>query len=605
MHHSMMFTGTARPMGTIAKVIALGLLLSLSSCSIPALRSGQPGPPIPEDFNGMSSQENSAKLTVEEFYEDPVLTQMVGQALAGNQELKQLEEEIQIAANQIRARQGAFLPFLSLRGKSGLDRPSLYTPIGAAEDQLTAPGGRGFPDPMGQFGIVANLFWRIDYLRQYRNLRDAAIQRYLASIDNRNSFVTQMVATVAENYYELMALDQQLQNLSRIIGLQQQSLEFAEARKEGGRATALAVERFRAAVRGNQSQQEIVLQAIIITENRVNFTLGRFPQPVERDSENFLDMNLRAPRVGLPSELLLYRPDIRQAERELVANGLEVRSTRARFFPSINLTGDVGYAAFNPRYLFLPDALVGQVAGNLMQPLINKLAIQADYLSANASQLRALYNYQRTILNAFTEVVNNLARAERFRRAVELKKQQLAALESAVGAATDLFQAARANYLDVLFAQNALRQARLELIDTKQQELTAIVNVYRALGGGTLLSTPSPNPEQAETDAAPFVPPLPAEPKPAVPAEPKPAVPAEPKPAVPAERNPAVSADLKPVVPAEPKPAVSADLKPVVPAKPKPVVPAKPKPAAPDELKPSVPTDPPRPKPSREDTKNE
>ena len=134
-----------------------------------------------------------------------------------------------------------------------------------------------------------------------------------------------------------------------------------------------------------------------------------------------------------------------------------------------------------------PEALIYNVAGNLVAPLINRKAIQAEYLSANARQLESVYNYQRVILNAFTEVVNRVSKVENYSKSIEIKKQQLESLEASVDVATKLFQNARVEYMDVLFAQRDLLDARMVLIDTKRQQLSAIVNAYQALGGGDLL----------------------------------------------------------------------------------------------------------------------
>jgi NodT family efflux transporter outer membrane factor (OMF) lipoprotein len=491
------------------------LLISSSSCRllIPDLPKSQPGPALPKDFNGTASSKNSAQLAVKEFYQDPVLNSLIMQSLAGNQELKMLEQEIRGASAVVLGRRGAYLPFVTLGGEAGLDRQSPYTPLGAAEAELTYPGGGHFPEPRGNFLASADLFWRIDIWRELRNARDAAAQRYAAAIERRNFFVSQMVAEVATHYFRLMMLDQRLLILDQTIALREKSLAFSEASLKAGRGTALAVQRFRAAVRRNQSEKLIVRQDIIETENRLNFLLGRFPQPVQRDSRNFIDRTLHALYAGVPAQLLRYRTDIRQAERELEAAGLDVLVARARFLPRLDITGSIGYEAFDPRFLFTPEALAGNLAGQLVGPLINRSAIKAEYFGANADQLRAVYNYQRTILNAFTEVVNNLAGAENYRLSVELKKQQLAALQTSVAVAGNLFQSDRVGYLDVLFAQSALLDARTELVETKLKQLSAIVDAYQALGGGGALLTnttqtpdglsplpPMPGAEEVPTD---------------------------------------------------------------------------------------------------------
>lgn len=469
----------------IAKAILCGVLLLLPSCAISPLRLAQPGPGLPDSFNGATSADNSARLGIHEFYTDPLLTRLIDQALANNRELKILDEEIQISSNEILARRGAYFPFVTFGAGAGYERNSVFTPLGAAEEQLEYRPGKHFPDPVPNVGLGFNLLWRPDIWREFRNARDAAGQRYLAAIERRNDFVTRLVAEVAESYYELMALDKRLENLDKIIELQERSLEIAKARKGAARETELAVQRFQAEVRKNQSEKLIVRQDIIEVENRINYRAYRFPQPVERNTGEFIDLTIHALCVGVPAQLLQNRPDIRQAEHELEAAGLDIKVARARFFPSLDITGRIGYEAFNPKYLFNPDALVYNLAGDLVAPVINRKAIQAEYLSANARQLQAVYNYQQVILNAFTEVVNRLAKVENYGKSIEIKKQQLQSLEAAVDAANKLFQAARAEYVDVLFSQRDLFEARQDLIDTKQQQLSAVVNTYQALGGGS------------------------------------------------------------------------------------------------------------------------
>jgi NodT family efflux transporter outer membrane factor (OMF) lipoprotein len=474
----------------LVRALLCSLLLILPSCGIPHLRLPEPAPDMPPAYNGVTSSDNSARLGIEDFFNDPRLTILIDQALAGNRELKILDEEVQVAGADILARQGAYLPFLTGGAGAGLERASLFTPAGAAENQLTAANGQHFPDPVGNFQLGFNIFWQLDIWRQLRNARDAAQQRYVAAVDRRTYFVTRLVAENAENYYRLMALDKRIENLDQTIELQEQSYKIAKAKLDAGRGTELAVQRFLAEVRKNQSEKLIVRQEIVEVENRINFLVNRFPQPVERVSAGFFDLKIHTLSMGVPADLMQNRPDIRQAERELAATGLDVQVARAKFFPQIAITGSIGYEAFNPRYLFKPEALAANLAGNLVAPLINKKAIKAEYMSANAKQLEAIYNYQRVVLNAFTEVINRLSMVENYTRSIDIKKEQLKSLEASVTAASNLFQNARAEYIEVLFAQRDLMEARMVLIETKRQQLAAIVNAYQALGGGAAVGFP-------------------------------------------------------------------------------------------------------------------
>jgi multidrug efflux system outer membrane protein len=496
-----------------AIAIACCFLLVLPSCGIPALRHAKPGPglpdsfdprkadpgsDLPEVFSEATGSENSAQVKIEELFNDPILTGLIYQGLAGNQELRILAENVKIASNEIMSRQGAYLPFVFLGGGAGLDKVSNYTLPGAGIRDDPFRPGMFLPNPLPNFLLGPTFFWTPDIWRQLHNAKDAAAARYYAAAEAQNYFVTRMVAEIADNYYQLIMLDKRLEILDQTIALQERSLEVAKSIKEGARGTELPVQRFLAEVRRNQSEKLIVNQDIIEAENRINFLVGRNPRRVERMSGDFIDLNLPALGIGVPPQLLQNRPDIRQAERELAAAGLDVKVARKRFYPQGLITAGVGYQAFDPRFLFItPEALIANVAGNLIAPFINKKAIKADYMSADARQLQSVYNYQRVVLNAFTEVVNRLSKVENYRKSIEIKKRQLAALEESVQVAMKLFTFARADYVDVLFAQRDLRDARTVTVETKQQQLAAVVDTYQALGGGSyLLPIPIPTPLQ-------------------------------------------------------------------------------------------------------------
>ena len=495
MNLSVKFSNAKHGKHGIARAIACGImLLVLPSCGIPPLRHPEPGPGLPESFNGATSPENSSQVGIEEFYNDRMLTCLIEKALFDNRELKVLNEEVQVASNEVLARSGAYLPFVTVGAGAGLERASRFTETGAGI--LTDPylPGKFFSLAHGNFLTGLNLTWQLDIYRQLRNARDAAGQRYVAAAERRNYFVTTLVAEIAENFYRLMAFDKRLENLNQIIEFQTRSLEIAKARKEAARDTQLSVLRFEAELNRNYSEKLIINQGIILGENRINFLVNRYPQPVERMSANFYDLKIHPLSLGVPSQLLQNRPDIRQTERELAANGLDVQVARVNFFPQLVINSGIGLQSFPLNHLFEPQAVIGQVVGGLVGPFVNRRAIRAQYLTANARQLQAIYNYQRVILEAFTQVINRVTTVENYSRSIALKKQQMALLEQGVAVANDLYQNARigVDFLDVLTAQQALRDARVALIDTKTEQLAAIVNTYQALGGGvSVISMPT------------------------------------------------------------------------------------------------------------------
>ena len=450
--------------------------------------------PLPDTYNGVVTEEFTGQVGIYEFFDDLTLAQLLTDGLAQNQELKIRNQEIYIASNQLYQARWAYFPFINLNAYGGFDRTSKWMPLGAAEDQLLTPNGGRFSDPLGYSRLSADLYWNVDIFRQYRNMRNAAQQRYYRAIEDRNYLITRLVADTAENYYELAALDKRLQYLDQTIDIQQQSLIVAEAQLKAARGTKLGVQRFLAEVRRNESQRLIVQQRIIEVQNRINYLVGRFPQTVDRVGWDVIKLDSRRINVGFPAQLLLNRRDIQAAEREVIATGLDIRVARANFFPKLDINANVGFESFNPKYLFTPEALIGQAIGNLSAPVINKSAIRAEYMTANARQLQAIYEYQRTVINAFIEVTNSVAKAENYRRSVAIQLQQVTALEESVGVARTLFKNpldeafARVEYVDVLLATRDLLEARTAMLETKQQQLSAIVRAYQALGGGYLLS---------------------------------------------------------------------------------------------------------------------
>ncbi len=176
--------------------------------------------------------------------------------------------------------------------------------------------------------------------------------------------MTTLVAEIAENFYRLMGLDKRLENLNQIIEFQTRSLEIANARLDSARDTQLSVLRFQAELNRNYSEKLIINQSIILGENRINFLVNRYPQRVERMSENFYDLNIHSLNVGLPSQLLQNRPDIRQAERELAAAGLDVKVARVNFFPQLVINGTVGLQSF-----LLDSSVRAASRGSAISPL--------------------------------------------------------------------------------------------------------------------------------------------------------------------------------------------------------------------------------------------
>jgi outer membrane protein, multidrug efflux system len=255
--------------------------------------------------------------------------------------------------------------------------------------------------------------------------------------------------------------------------------------KEATRVNELAVRRFEAQVLKTQSLQYDIQQQIIETQNRINFLVGRYPQPIARTSQDFNTLVPGKIAAGVPAQLLENRPDIRQAELDLEAARLDVKVARANFYPSLGLSAGLGLQAFDPTLLLqTPESLLLSLAGDVTAPLINRNAIKATYNAANARQLQAIFNYERTLLKAYLEVANQVSKMSNLEKSYDLKAGQVQALTESVTISDKLFKSARADYMEVLLTQREALESRFELIETKKQQMNAMVNVYQALGGG-------------------------------------------------------------------------------------------------------------------------
>lgn len=474
------------PRNRISIYLAITCLsLVYTACIGPSVVQKTENKTVPDAYNTAKDTNNTAKTKWKDFFTDPNLAALIDNALKNNQELNIMLQEINIAKNEVRARKGAYLPTVGIGAGAGVEKVGQYTRPGAVEsNDLIAPG-KNFPNALPDYLIGINASWEVDIWKKLRNSKNAAVARYLSSIEGKNFMVTHLIAEIANSYYEIVALDSQLEILKKNIELYQNSLEIVRLEKNSARVTELAVRRFEAEVLKNQARQYYISQQITETENRINFLIGRFPQPVARNSQNFTDLKPDTVFAGIPSQLLENRPDIRQAEQDLKAAKLDVKSAKANFYPTLMITAGLGYEAFNPQYLFrTPESLLYSIAGSLVAPLINRNAIKAVYYSASSRQVQAVYNYERTILRAHIEVANQLSNMSNLKKSYDLKEQQVQALTQSINISTVLFRSARADYMEVLLTQRDALESRFELIETKKQQMNARVNIYQALGGG-------------------------------------------------------------------------------------------------------------------------
>ncbi len=464
-------------------LVASSLLASalFASC-VPTLSQGPARAPrttVPADFGEASEGDTSALVDWRAFFGDAHLVALIDTALTNNQELNIAVQETLIASNEVMARRGEYLPRLGLQAGAGLDRVAADTSQGRSDER------NGLPSLMQNYSIGLYASWEVDIWSRLRNAADAAMYRWLATREGRNFTVTRLVAEIAGRYYELVALDRQLAIVRDNIELQQQALEMVRLQQQAAHVTMLAVRRFEAQLQGFQSREFEIRQRIVEAENQINFLAGRFPQHVERTTQSVLEIDPPAVHLGLPAQLLENRPDVRRAELELRAAQLDVSAARARFYPALRLDAGLGVQSFDARTLLsAPDSMLFNVFAGVMAPLLNRRGITAEYESANARQMQAVLGYERAILSAYVDVNTGINLVRNTSQSVALKTQQVASLAESVTISTQLFNSARAEYLEVLTTRRDSLEAQMDLVETKQRQLAATVTLYQALGGG-------------------------------------------------------------------------------------------------------------------------
>ena len=474
-------------MNKIKIVNSIGLLIVVAfvSCKVPALPKQPDINPIPSSYSQSTDTSNSADIKWKDFFSDPNLVSLIDTALKNNLELLTTLQDMELARNDVRIRKGLLYPTLAGGIGLGLDKTGRYTAAGAGNASTEITPGKEVPEPITDIAFGFRASWEADIWSKLHTAKKAALARYLKTIEGKNFVVTNLIAEIANSYYELLALDNELDIIRQAIQLQKNELEVVKVQKEAAAATELAVKQFEAQVYNSQSLEFDIQQQITETENRINLLLGRYPQKIERDKTLFTSKIPAMMKAGLPSQLLNNRPDIKQAELELQAAKLDVKVARAEFYPSVGISASIGYQAFKAKYLFEPlESLAFSLAGDLVAPLINRNAIKAEFNKASAIQLQALYEYEKTILTGYVEVSNEMSNIKNLDQLYQTKSSESDALTRSIDVAKDLFRSARANYLEVLISQRDALSAKLELVETRKRQFNSVTNIYKALGGG-------------------------------------------------------------------------------------------------------------------------
>jgi len=471
--------------------IAYGFLfamMGLTGCSSLNTALSIPEKTLPDTFTQTVDKQEAitvASVNWREYFTDNNLQNLLDEAVKNNPDLQMALQRIEISRSSVKLANGALLPQVSLNVGGSVRRFGLYTMDGAGNSTTQITPGQTIPTNLPDMYLGMQSSWEIDIWEKLRHQRESAISTYLASVEGTNFVISTLVADVASYYTELLALDNELALVQQTITKQQEALEVIQLQKEVGRANELAVEQFHAQLLNTKILEKNIQQQVIEVENKINFLLGRYPQPIKRNKDIFARELPAQIASGFPSQLLANRPDIREAEFKIQATQFDLQAAKAAFYPNFTITASLGFQAFNPEFLFSsPASIAYSVFGTLVAPIINMNALKAQFNTAQANQLTAMYYYQKTVLNAYVEVANQLVAIENLQQVNLLKTQQNALLKKSVETSGELYRTARATYLEVLLAQQNALQSNIELIGVIKQQRLSAINIYKALGGG-------------------------------------------------------------------------------------------------------------------------
>lgn len=444
---------------------------------------------IPTEYSSAQSNDkvlegsvNEAQISWREFFSDPYLVHLIETALSNNQEFNIFIQDIAIANSEVKERQSEYLPKVGL----GLGAENYGVSKNTRDGSLDKIIDRNnLNSSSSALSLGPNLTWEVDIWKKLRNAKDAARMRLMAQYEGRNYLISRLVAEIARCYYELMALDNSLKILDENIGIQNKAFLKMKALKEYAKANNLAVNRFEAQLLKTKSERFEISQKIVEKENRLKFLSGIYDNtPILRNSEKLMSMQVDALQVGVPAQLLENRPDIRQAEYAIKAARLDLKSVQANLYPSLSINAGAGFAAFGSSLLFNPKSFVYNLMGNFTAPVINRKAIIARIAIADSYQTQTVLNYEQTLLQSYTEVLNQMLNIKNMQQSFDTKQREVLLLDNSVVIANSLFQYAKANYVEVLLTQEEKLNAQKELVELKMNLIGSKVDLYRALGGG-------------------------------------------------------------------------------------------------------------------------
>ncbi|APG65877.1 hypothetical protein LPB136_11090 [Tenacibaculum todarodis] len=414
-----------------------------------------------------------ADVSWKKLFSDQYLQQYIAEGLQNNMDVRIALQQIISAEAYAKQGKAGYLPSVNVGTNWTHQVQSKNTQFGAfLTDRST-----------DQFDLTANLSWEADIWGKIRSNKRASQAAYLQSVAGHQLVKTQLISSIANTYYNLLALDAQLKITKQTIATRESGVTTIKALKDAGQVTQVAVDQNIAQYNSAKTLQVDIESAIFKTENTLSILLGKTPQNFKRGT---LDLQKIEQEIvlGVPSKLLSNRPDVMAAEFGLIQSFELSNVAKSNLYPSLTLTAAGGFQSLEIDDLFNSNSLFTNIIGGLTQPIFNKRKLKTQREVALSQQEQSLLQFKKTLLIAGSEVSNALFSYESEVRKFEFRKNEVEALRKAESNSEILLKNGYANYLDLLTARQSALSAELNIIDSKLQQLISIVDLYEALGGG-------------------------------------------------------------------------------------------------------------------------
>ncbi|WP_282628277.1 efflux transporter outer membrane subunit [Empedobacter sedimenti] len=414
-----------------------------------------------------------ATVSYKQIFTDGQLQALINQGLQNNLDIRSALQNIAVAEAYAKQGKAGYLPTLSVGPKYTFSESSRNTPFGAMMTDRS----------QSQYEVSGNLSWEADIWGKIRSNQRASAATYLQTIEAHKAVKTQIVASIANAYYNLLALDEQKIILDKTLINREQSLETTKALKEAGNVTEVAVNQTEAQLYNVKSLLVDVENGIKLNENVLSVLLGSNPQSISRSTLSAQNINSKL-SVGVPAQLLENRPDIKAAEFGLMNAFENVNVANASFYPSLTISATGGVQGIDIDKLFSAQSIFATVIGGLTQPLLQQRKIRTQKEVALANQEKALITYKSKILNASKEVSDALYTYDAAVKKADYKQKEYLLYNQAISNSEELLNYGMANYLEVITARDNGLNAELNVVNAKLSSLTSMVELYRAVGGG-------------------------------------------------------------------------------------------------------------------------